>query len=93
MIKPILIRGKRFHLAILGNLKTSSTNSAKKEHPTYPPYSWNVCVQSLVPRSHSFIDLSSLADTIIRPSGENLKEELFDWKIILEIAILVRYIL
>jgi len=39
---------------------------------TYPPCSKNVCTHSLLCRSQTFTVLSSLPDTMSRPSGENL---------------------
>ena len=42
-----------------------------RPHPPYPPYSWKVCRHSLVVLSHSRTVLSSLAERISRPSGEN----------------------
>lgn len=43
---------------------------------TYPPCSQKECMHSLLVLSHSLTVLSSLADTINRPSGENLRQEL-----------------
>lgn len=40
---------------------------------TYPPCSQKECIHSLLVLSHTLTVLSSLADTINRPSGENLK--------------------
>jgi len=41
---------------------------------THPPCSKNVWTHSLLCRSHTFTVLSSLPDTISRPSGENLTQ-------------------
>lgn len=43
------------------------------ETNTYPPCSKNVCTHSFVCLSHNLTVLSSLPETISRPSGENLE--------------------
>ena len=48
------------------------TKSEGPPPPPHPPYSWKVCMDSLVLLSQRRIVLSSLAERMSLPSGENL---------------------
>jgi len=52
--------------------QTDTHIDRQTDRETYPPCSKKVCTQSLLCRSQTFTVLSSLPDTIRRPSGENL---------------------
>ena len=53
-------------------MKLEKLNMNANFKHTYPPCSKNVCTQSLLCLSQTLTVLSSLHDTINRPSGENL---------------------
>ena len=53
-------------------MKLEKLNMKANLKHTYPPCSKNVCTQSLLCLSQTLTVLSSLHDTINRPSGENL---------------------
>ena len=55
------------------NTTDAPLSSRRLDPPiSYPPCSMNVWTHSLLCRSHTLTVLSSLPDTISRPSGENL---------------------
>ena len=75
VLKSAVYAPRHLHLVASESLITNDDVLTNNTYATYPPCSKNVWTHSLLCRSQTFTVLSSLPETMSRPSGENLTQQ------------------